>query len=449
MLTLVAALATGVARGEDLVSSWEAAREFDANYAAAKDLQTAGLENAKQATAAILPQLSLNGSGQRAAENFRSGNEMESASERTSGNIVGWSATLAQPIYDAEAFATRTQLLKEAERARVAFRVAEQDLILRTAQTCFDVLLAQDNLTLVRAQKEAVSQQLAQARKTFELGLSTITDSDEAKARYDTIVAAEIAARSDLQVKAIAYSNLTGRDPGQLQAVGSVTPEIETPRDSIASLLAQADTNNLSLQSQQLGVDIADSEIDRYRLARSPVVALVASYGRDIEDGTISSSGARDRTSSGAIGLQVTVPLYAGGRRRSLLRQAEANASATSNTLEALRRDVKLQTQQFYLDVVSGAARIRALDQARISGASSLASSKTGRDVGVRTTLDVLNAEQYYYQTLYDLTAARYEYLLSRLQLAASMGELDGTQLAAVNTWLNAPPSTAAGEILR
>jgi outer membrane protein len=110
---------------------------------------------------------------------------------------------------------------------------------------------------------------------------------------------------------------------------------------------------------------------------------------------------------------------------------------------------VKLQTQQFYLDVVSGAARIRALDQARISGASSLASSKTGRDVGVRTTLDVLNAEQYYYQTLYDLTAARYEYLLSRLQLAASMGELDGTQLAAVNTWLNAPPSTAAGEILR
>ncbi len=123
-----------------------------------------------------------------------------------SGRITGWSVSLSQPIYDANAFANRAQLLKGADRARVEFRVAEQDLILRTTQACFDVLLAQNNLTLVRAQKDAISQQLAQAKKTFSLGLSTITDTDEAQARYDTIIAAEIAARSDLQVKAAAYT---------------------------------------------------------------------------------------------------------------------------------------------------------------------------------------------------------------------------------------------------
>ncbi len=125
---------------------------------------------------------------------------------------------------------------------------------------------------------------------------------------------------------------------------------------------------------------------------------------------------------------------------RACARRRQA-ARASGSSLEALRRDVRLQTQQFYLDVVSGAARLRALDQARISSASALQSSKTGRDVGVRTTLDVLNAEQSYYQTLYDRTAARYQYLFSRLQLAASLGELTDRQLAVINTWLNSSPS--------
>jgi outer membrane protein len=446
LLGLLAVIPT--VRGDDLMTSWQAARQYDANFAAARDTLTAGIEQGNQATAAVLPQLDLVGSGQHRDEDYRSGNADEKASERTSGRVMGWSVSLSQPIYDANAFADRTQLLKGADRARIAFRVAEQDLILRTTQACFDVLLARNNLTLVRAQKDAISQQLAQAKKTFALGLSTITDTDEAQARYDTIVAAEIAARSDLQVKAAAYTNLTGLDPAQLRTLGDTTPPLDPPRDTLATLLEQSERNNLTLRSEQLGLDIAKAEIDRYRLSHSPVVALVASYGHDIEDGSISSSGWRDRTDTGVVGVQVTIPLFSGGARQSRLRQATASANASANTLEALRRDVRLQTQQFYLDVVSGAARLRALDQARVSGASALQSSKTGRDVGVRTTLDVLNAEQAYYQTLYDRTSARYQYLFSRLQLAASLGELTERQLATVNTWLDSPPSTAPVEML-
>jgi outer membrane protein len=430
------------------MTSWLAAQEYDANFAAAQDTLAAGLEQANQATANILPQLDLGGSSEHRDENYRSGSPGNNASERTSGRVTGWSVSLSQPIYDANAFTNRTQLLKGADRARVEFRVAEQDLILRTTQVCFDVLLAQNNLTLVRAQKDAISQQLAQAKKTFSLGLSTITDTDEAQARYDTIIAAEIAARSDLQVKAAAYTHLTGLDPGQLRTLGDTTPQIDPPGDTLAALMEQAEHNNLALRGEQLGLDIANTEIDRYRLSHSPIVALVASYGHEIEDGSISSSGWRDRTDTGVVGVQVTVPLFSGGARQSRLRQAQATARASGNLLEALRRDVRLQTQQFYLDVVSGAARLRALDQARVSSASALQSSKTGRDVGVRTTLDVLNAEQSYYQTLYDRTAARYQYLFSRLQLAASLGELTDRQLAVVNTWLNTSPSPAAAEML-
>jgi len=439
---------TAPVHGDDLMTSWQAAREYDANFAAAQDTLAAGLEQANQAMASVLPRLDLAGSGEHRDEDYRSGNAAEKASDRTSGRITGWSVSLSQPIYDANAFADRAQFLKGADRARIAFRIAEQDLILRTTQACFDVLLAQNNLTLVRAQKDAISQQLAQAKKTFALGISTITDTDEAQARYDTTIAAEIAARSDLQVKAAAYTNLTGLDPGQLRTLGDATPPIDPPRDTLAALLEQAEHNNLQLRAEQLGLDIANAEIDRYRLSHSPVVALIASYGHDIEDGSISSSGWRDRTDTGIVGVQVTVPLFSGGARQSRLRQAQASANASANTFEALRRDVRLQTQQFYLDVVSGAARLRALDQARISGASALQSSKTGRDVGVRTTLDVLNAEQSYYQTLYERTSARYQYLFSRLQLAASLGGLTEQQLAAVNSWLDSPPYTPPAETL-
>jgi outer membrane protein len=343
---------------------------------------------------------------------------------------------------------TRDQFHKQAEQAEVQFLVAQQDLVLRAAKAYFDVLLAQENLNLVKSQKEAVSQQLAQAQKMFEIGLSSVTDSDEAQARYDTIIASEIAAQNDLEVKANAYRNLTALDPATLLPISAVVADSDIRTDEVRAglpvLIDQARNDNLSVRAQQLGLEIARFAIDRYRLANAPVVSLVASYGHTLENGSISSSGGRDNTGAASVGLQLSIPLYTGGARNSQLREAVALADQQLNTLEAVQRDAQQLTTQYFLDVASGEARIRALEQARVSASSSLESSKLGREVGVRTTIDVLNAEQNYYQAIYNLVAARYGYLFSKLQLAASVGDLDEKELVGVNRWLVGEPQSSS-----
>jgi outer membrane protein len=176
-LFFLAAIATA-AHGEDLVTSWQAAREYDATLAAARDTLTAGMEQANQATAVILPQVNLIGANEQQEEDYRSGNIAEAASERTSGRVTGWSVSLAQPIYDANTFATRTQLLKETARSQLAFRIAAQDLILHTAQACFDVPLAQSNLTLVRAATARLDTATQAIREVCLLRFRPIIDDD-------------------------------------------------------------------------------------------------------------------------------------------------------------------------------------------------------------------------------------------------------------------------------
>jgi outer membrane protein len=357
---------------------------------------------------------------------------------RSRGKQYNAVVSLVQPVYSAAALATRDQLKRQALQAQLQYHQAEQDLILRVAKAYFDVLVAQDSLRLVGAQKEAIGQQLALARKSFSVGLSTITDTHEAQARYDAILAAEIAARNDLDLKSDSYRKLTGLDSASLVPVSSErAPALPQP-SALSAWLDQANDASLSVQAQQLGVEIAARDIDRYRFATAPILSLVASYGGKWDGSSASRSAATDRTLTGAVGLQLAIPLYTGGNRSSQYRQAIALADEQRDLLHAARRDAEQLTKQSFLGVESGVSQIRALEQARISGESSLASTKTGREVGVRTMVDVLNAQQNYYQTLYNLTLARHQYLLNRLQLAASVGKLDESELAGVNGWLSA-----------
>jgi outer membrane protein len=425
------------AHAADLLTSWQAARTYDANFAAATNALRAGQEKTRQGDATVLPQLAFSGTATRIRTDSQStspGNTMTDTV--TQGPQYNAGLSLAQPIYNAAAFAMRDQLKKQAMQAQVQYRLAEQDLILRVAKAYFDVLVAQDSLKLVDAQKEAVSQQLGLAKKSFSVGLSTITDTHEAQARYDAILAAEIAARSDLEIKSDSYRQLTGLDPATLAPVSDArAPALPQPA-GLSYWLAQADAGNLNVQAQHLGVEIAARDIDRYRLETAPSLFLVASYGGKWDGSGASRSGPLDRTTNSAIGLQLAIPLYTGGNRSSQYRQAVALADQQRDLLQATRRDAEQSTRQSFLGVESGVAQIRALEQARISSESSLASTKMGREVGVRTTIDVLNAQQNYFQTLFNLVAARHQYLLNRLQLAASVGKLNQSELADVNDWL-------------
>lgn len=422
----------------DLLASWQSARGYDATYSAARHALAAGQEKSRQGDSLILPQISLSANAGRAQSGENYGNPAKT-DVHTTGPQYGSTLTLKQPLYDASAFYGREQLKVQAQAAEVQFRLAEQDLILRVAKAYFDVNLAQENVHLVAAEKDAVARQLAQAKKTFAVGASTITDTNDAQARFDAIVASEISAENDLSVKQAAYRQLTNLDPMTLAPLaGERVPALPAPADP-QQWIDKARTENLGVQAQQLGLQVSTSEIRLYRLASSPTLALVASYDKQWDGSSVSYPGYTNQTNQATIGLQLTVPLFTGGYRSSRHREAVELAAQQRDTLEATIRDAQQTARQAYLGVQTGAAQIGALEQARVSSATSLASSKVGRDVGVRTTVDVLNAQQAHYQNLYNLVYARYQYLLNMLQLSAAVGQLDEVALDGVNSWFAAP----------
>lgn len=419
----------------DLLTSWHAARAYDASFLAAGKALAAGLEKSTQGDSLILPQVALTANIDQTKKSVHPGDSLTAGADEQ-GPQYGSAISLVQPIYNASAFAIRDELNLQAEEAQVQYRIAEQDLMLRVAKAYFEVLLSQKNVDLVKAQMDAVSQQLAQAKKSFSVGSATITDTNEAQARFDAIVAGEISARNDLKLKQAAYRQLTNLDPFELVPISETRTPTPPQPAIIDTWLEKAQSGNLTVIAQKMGLQIAKSEIARYRLESSPVLALVADFGTQWDGSTSTSSDLPDRTSDGIIGLRLTIPLYTGGYRSSKYRESVSLAAQQRDALEAVIRDVQQTTRQSFYGVETGAAQIKAFEQVQISSASFVASSKMGRDVGVRTTVDVLNAQQIHYQNLYNLVVARYQYLLSKLQLAAAVGNLDEGEIENVNGWL-------------
>jgi outer membrane protein len=427
------ALACGPVRALDLVGAWQGARSHDATFAAAEAGLAAALEKIPQGDAVLASHVDLVATATQARQDYRSGDAAVQPSATTQGQQVGAALTWTQPVYDVAGAVARDRLHREAEQARAVYDQARQDLILRVARAYFDVLLAQDNLQLAKAQEQAIGEQLGLARQTYELGLTSVTDADDAQARYDNVVAVEVADVIDLEAKADAFRTLTGLEPAALQAVSPQLLARAPAPASLESSVAAARLANPLVRELELGVQIAHRQIDQYRAAATPVVSVVASYGHQLDAGGISTSGARDHTGNAALGLQLSMPLFDGGNRRSLERQAAHLEEQQAQGLEAARRDAERAARQFAASVRDGARRIESLDRARVSGENSVNSNRTGREAGVRTTIDVLNAEQSWYQTLYTLSAARCDWLFDRLQLAAQAGALDVAALAEID----------------
>ena len=414
----------------DLATAWQAARSFDAGFFAARAADVAAQEKKAQGDALLAPQLALTTS---ATESWQraTAQGVAPAAGAQAGQQYRAGLALSKPLYDAGASVTRAQLYKEAEQADVVFRQAEQDLMLRTAKAYYEVLVAAESVNLVHTQKDAISQQRDLAKESFDLGIMTASDVNDANARLDTVLAAEIVARNDLEAKQGVFRQLTGLDPAQLASLAADAAPVVPPAQSLQEWLATAQAQNLAIRAVQLSVDIAHSEIERYTLRHSPVLSLVSSAGRLWDVGAIANGGSRDATTSAAIGVQLSIPLYDGGARASRLRQAVALEEQQRYTLDAARAETDRTTRLYFAAVRDSALRVRALEQARASSAAAVESTQLGREVGVRNTIDVLNAQQAYYQTLLNLASARYDHQFSRIQLAATAGTLDESVLRA------------------
>ncbi len=314
--------------------------------------------------------------------------------------------------------------------------VAEQDLIIRVAVTYFDVLLAQFNIELNDIQKAAVSEQLAQAKRNFEVGVATITDTNEAQAKYDSIVAQEITTRNEYDNRVTALRAIIGRYPKDLKKVVTRLPAARCPQpNSLDFWVDKAMKENLGVRIAQSNFDIATLEVDRAKAANYPTVDLVASYNGQGSNGSVSADY-NSYSRLGQIGVQLAVPIYTGGFNSSRIREAIALQERSRQDLEGARRSALFQAQTGFAGVNSAVASVKAFEQAVVSAEVALQSNKLGQEVGVRTNLDVLNVQQNVFSTRRDLADAYFKYLIGVLRLKAAVGTLSEEDVENINRQL-------------
>ena len=435
-LALMAAGLTSPALASDLLHVYQEALTQDATFQSARAAQAAGQEKLPQGRAGLLPSvnLSANTTYNDVDTQYKNTGLFPSGTHKYNSN--GYAVSLNQPLYRKQNFAQYEQSKAAVAQSDAQFANAQQDLIIRVAQAYFDVLLAQYNVTLADAQKEAISEQLAQAKRSFEVGTATITDTHDAQARYDLVIAQEIAAQNDLEVKRRALEQITGHPMDELAPLKSEVPLLSPDAGGMDAAVDKAQAQNPQVMAQRATLEVANQQVEIARGGHHPTLDAVASYSDSYVGGGV--TGPFDQTSK-TVGLQLNIPLFQGGAISSKVREAVANQDKARQDLEAVSRSVSQQTRQAYLGVTSGIAQVKALQQAVISNQSSLDSTKLGLEVGVRTSVDLLNARQQLFSARRDLAQAMYGYVLSRLKLEAAVGDLNEADVAQVNGWLAQP----------
>jgi outer membrane protein len=424
----------GVAHAADLLSVYHDAAAYDAQFGAARAALDAGREKLPQGRAGLLPTIGLGAS--------TVWNETEST-RRVNGatavpadyNSNGWTVTLTQPLFRWQNWVAYNQAEMSVAISETQFGAARMDLILRTAQAYFDVLLAQDALATAQTQKTATAEQLESARRNFEVGTATITDSHEAQARFDLITAQELAAQNDLTVKGHALQMLIGKKPEALKRLRQGVTMMQPQPADMNQWVEMAEAGAATVQIAQASLQIAQREIEKQRAGHYPTLDLVATRGNSAQ--TYSSTfGAGVDSKSSTIGLQLSIPLFAGGAVASKDREAVALKHKAVADLDHARRSAALAARQTYLGVSSGLSQVKAYEAALVSSQSALDSNKLGYEVGVRINIDVLNAQTQLYDTVQKLAKARLDTLAALLKLKAAAGILGEDDVTSINTLL-------------
>jgi outer membrane protein len=414
-----------VALGGNLSDAYRAAVAHDAIYAAAQSAYLAAQERIPQARAGLLPNIGLNANTRY--------NDVEGSLFSDEFNSNSWGVTANQPIYRAQNLVSYGQAKVSVQQAEYQLKASEQDLILRTARAYIDVLAAQDNLTFTLAQKDAFAEQLASAKRNFEVGTTTVVDTHEAQARYDLANSQEITARNVLEIKRRALRNLTGKE---VNTLATLTPEpmpFAPEPANVDEWVSRSQQDNLEVRIRQQAKEIADKEIDRTRAGHHPTLDLTAGYtdASNQNFGTVQID-----TKTTYVGLEFALPIYQGGLVSSQVREAVANQERVRQELEDALRNAALQTRDAYFNVLSTQSQVKALEAALASSMKSLESTQVGLEVGVRTNIDVLNAQQQVTSAQKELALARYLSLIALLNLKASAGTLTAADLEQIDGML-------------
>lgn len=429
------------AQAADLLQVYQQALANDAVYASARASLAAGREKTTQGRALLMPTIGLDGSVVRNDSESTPWNE---GAVLPNGAIAGRSnadyssnthtLTLQQPLFRWANWQTYQQSKLQQALSEAQFAQAQQDLITRVSQAYFDVLAAEDTLELNRAQKTATTEQLASAKRNFEVGTQTITDTHEAQAAYDLVVAQEFAAINDLENRRSALQAIIGTAPTVLAPLKKGVTLAPPEPAVIDPWVASAETQNYGVVSAQLAYESSKRDIQRQRAGHYPTLDLVANARRSHNGGQYNNISGNSVNK--AIGIQYSVPIFSGFAVTSRVRESIALEEKSRNDLESSRRNAAQTARQAFLGVNSGMAQVRALQAAEVSSTSALDSNKLGYQVGVRINIDVLNAQRQLYLTRRDLSRARYDTIMNGLRLKAAAGSLREADLVPVNALL-------------
>lgn len=419
------------AGASDLLQIYKEALVNDAQFSAARASKLAGQERSVQGRAGLLPRVNLTANANRTRSEF---DPDVGSTVKTTNNSNTMSLSLTQPLFNWGSWETYEQSKLSVISTDLQFAAAQQDLMLRVSQAYFDVLAAENTLKTLQAQKVAVAEQLASAKRNFEVGTQTITDTHEAQSQFDLITAQELAGQGDLDVKRAALRQIIGKDAGDLAKLKDGVQLTAPVPAQLNEWVTTAEKQNFVVATSQIGLEVAQREIKKNRAGHLPTLDLTATTARNsVNAGATTPSGYAKPTT---IGVTLNVPIFAGFGTDSRVRESIALEDKARNDLETARRNAAQAARQSYIGVVSGLAQIKAFEAAEISSQSALDSTKLGYQVGVRINIDVLNAQQKLSNTRQSLAKARYDSIMSGLRLKAAAGSLKEADLAEVNALL-------------
>jgi len=426
-------------QAQSLVEMFEAARGHDATFISAKAQFEANLAKANQTLGGILPNIALSASASRTYFDFRPDNPTPPtvvASQRVFGTGTA-ALTLTQPIYRPSAWAAYRQGGHLLQQAAAQFEAAEQDLIVRVSQAYFDVLISEDNYELVQAQKKAVNEQLASAKRNFEVGTATITGVRDAQARFDLASAQEIAAENDLRIKRLALDLAVGLSNTKPKRLASTAKLVTPPKEDLNTWVSQSEINNPVVRQAQLAVEVAALEVNRATAGHKPTIDAQLSYSgiRNVDGSATSTTPSRIFNPSAA--LVLNMPIFAGFSTMYKVKETVALEDKARSDYENARRNTAQATRAAYLGLVAGISQVKAYEAAEASSQSALDANKLGYSVGVNINIDVLNSQSQLYQTKRDLAKARYDVLIGNLKLRQATGMLTPEDLQPINNLLS------------
>jgi outer membrane protein len=420
---------------QNLLQIYELGLQNDLQLKEAEANRDAVLETKPQSIARLLPTLSANSEVYRSSI-YNKFKEFQLELVTGGRNVDFWSSTasfnLRQPIYHGDSWVQLSQADNQIAEAEANYIAAQQSLMMRTAESYFNILLAQDTLAFNEAEQRAIENELEQAKARYQAGIITIIDVNEAQASYDKAKANTIQATKDLEDSKEILREIVGDYSGNLSGlVETLTLSIPQP-DNIEEWSKQALENNPTIIAGENNVEVAKKLIDLKFAEHLPTVDLVGSAGFTNTDRPFGIS-----TEYQYIGMQANVPLFAGGSINSKVRQARHLFEAAKNQLDAKRRTVRRQVKDYFNGIHSSISEVQALKTALESSQSSLKSVETGFDVGIRTMADILTSQRFLYRTKRDYAKARYEFLIHSLKLKQSAGALRLEDLMLINHWLS------------